>query len=349
MKKLYSCLAMFSMALSASAATSAPKVVFIGDYITHNWTSGFAANPNWINQGVNGAGLGNQQQTYDVVAAIAQHPAVIHILIGANLSVNTPPHDVPGGELAFASTIDAMVKQIQAAHIKVILGLTPSAGSISFGDYDSGFYNEIIAAYGAAQGITVVNYANAMCQCISDVDSTLVQVPNGNQQMASIPSPNPSIGPQEALLPTAAGYAIMTTLAETAIADQYLTIESGYLQNVELPVFTNDFQGAKNVATCTNTCEIQFTPIGYYSDGSTHPQINTTLNGNDGTWTSSNPLVVSVNQQGLANALTPGTAIIKYIPANGMKFNEWIMTIGEQDESIDQPPVLWPGALISKG
>jgi hypothetical protein len=29
----------------------APKVVFIGDYFTYEWTSAFAANPNWINQG----------------------------------------------------------------------------------------------------------------------------------------------------------------------------------------------------------------------------------------------------------------------------------------------------------
>jgi hypothetical protein len=245
-----------------------------------------------------------------------QHPAIIPILIGANLSVNTPPHATPGAVPAFATQIDTMVKQIQAAHIKVILGLTPSAGQISFGDYDRGFFNEIIAAYGVAHNITVVNYADAMCQCISNAGNANVQAPNNNQQMASIPGLY-DFGPVQALLPTAAGYAIMTTLAETAIADQYLTREEGWLQNVELPEFTNDFQGATNVPTCTNTCVIQFTPIGYYRDGSTHPQINTTQAGNNGTWTSSNPLVVSVDQQGLANALTPGTAIIKYMPADG--------------------------------
>jgi hypothetical protein len=134
--------------------------------------------------------------------------------------------------------------------------------------------------------------------------------------------------------------------AGTAIADPYLTLKEGWLQNVELPVFTNDFQGATNVATCSNSCVIQFTPIGYYSDGSTHPQINTTQNGNNGTWISSNPLVVSVNQQGLANALTPGTAITQYKPANGVKFNEWIMTIGYQAESLNRPPALWPGLFL---
>src|ERR1700729_1033871 len=31
--------------------TPVQKVVFIGDWITYNWTSAFAANPNWINKG----------------------------------------------------------------------------------------------------------------------------------------------------------------------------------------------------------------------------------------------------------------------------------------------------------
>jgi hypothetical protein len=36
---------------SATAATAPPKVVFVGDYITAQWASAFAANPNWINLG----------------------------------------------------------------------------------------------------------------------------------------------------------------------------------------------------------------------------------------------------------------------------------------------------------
>jgi hypothetical protein len=33
------------------APANAPKVVFVGDYVTAQWASAFAANPNWINQG----------------------------------------------------------------------------------------------------------------------------------------------------------------------------------------------------------------------------------------------------------------------------------------------------------
>jgi uncharacterized protein YjdB len=54
---------------------------------------------------------------------------------------------------------------------------------------------------------------------------------------------------------------------------------------------------------------------------------NTTWEGSNGTWTSSNPLVMSVNQQGLAFATTGGTAIIRYTPPNGLKFSEWIMYV----------------------
>ena len=44
-----------------------PKVVFIGDYFTYNWTSGFAANPNWINKGINGTDFAGQH-SYDTLA-----------------------------------------------------------------------------------------------------------------------------------------------------------------------------------------------------------------------------------------------------------------------------------------
>jgi hypothetical protein len=49
-------LALFLSALfSAPAATTPPKVVFAGDSVTYGWTSVFAANPNWINQGAPGS------------------------------------------------------------------------------------------------------------------------------------------------------------------------------------------------------------------------------------------------------------------------------------------------------
>lgn len=327
MNKLCSALATFGMAFfafvaSAAAATAPPKVVFIGDYITANWT--FPANSNWVNQGANGAAYEGPETLPDISAAIALHPAIIHILMGANVSVDTSPNAVSGGVPGFAIILDQMVKQAQAANIKMILGLTPSAGNIGFGDYSSPLFNDIVAAYGAAHNIEVVNYADALCECVSAVAPKMP--PLSLEQMTPVPSGNNS-PPILGLLPTPAGYALMTTLAQTAIADQTLTLKSGWLSNVVAPNFAVLPSGGTNLNTCGQLCVIQFTPIGVYSDGSQHPLVNTTWNGNNGTWTSSNPLVVSVNQQGLATALTIGTATIKYTPASGVKINAWTMNI----------------------
>jgi hypothetical protein len=327
--KLYSAMAMFGMVLSAHAATPAkPKVVFIGDYVTANWTSGFAANPNWINLGQNGVSFAGQQGPPDIAPAIALHPAIIHILTGTNWSISTPPHGVTDAIAGYASVLDTMVKQAQAANTKVILGLAPEAGAIGFEGFGPYDFNTITAAYGAAHNIEVVNYADALCECINSISP---QTPPASLEQYSVIQSltNPNFPDNQGLLPTAAGYALMTTLAETAIANEYLTLETGWLSNVATAqsglINAPDPSGQVNV--CGQTCVIQFTPIGYYSDGSTHRQTNTTWNGNNGTWTSSNPLVVSVNQQGLANALTPGTATIKYTPANGVKFSSWVMTV----------------------
>ena len=72
---------------------------------------------------------------------------------------------------------------------------------------------------------------------------------------------------------------------------------------------------------------MQFTPIGLYSDGSQHPLLNTNVQGSTGTWTSSNPVVMNVNQQGLAWALSQGTTIIRYTSPTGVAFSEWIMYV----------------------
>ena len=112
--------------------------------------------------------------------------------------------------------------------------------------------------------------------------------PNAFQQMVStvpgLPSSNP--GPYvSTLLPTTAGYALMTQMAETAVANEYLTLESGWLSNVAIPNPALGIDpGTVNISGCGPACVVQFIPIGYYSDGSTHPQNNTSWGGNNGTW-----------------------------------------------------------------
>ena len=75
---------------SAASAATQPKVVFIGDYFTYLWSSAFAANPNWINEGADGLGVvGGGEQSSQTLArfqsdVVALHPAIVHIMIGAN-------------------------------------------------------------------------------------------------------------------------------------------------------------------------------------------------------------------------------------------------------------------------
>jgi hypothetical protein len=118
----------------------------------------------------------------------------------------------------------------------------------------------------------------------------------------------------------------MTRLAETVVATVNLTLKSGWLQNVELPNETLTGSGV-NVNTVSPPASVQFTPIGYYSDGSQHPLLNTNMQDSTGTWTSSNPVVMYVNQQGLAWPLSNGTAIIKYTSPTRVPFSEWIMYV----------------------
>jgi hypothetical protein len=243
-----------------------------------------------------------------------------------NSSSPTSTQYVPG---TYAANLDAIVKAAKAAGIKVILGTTPGTGSGY--DFALPYVNSIIAAYGAENNIEVVNYADALCQCVGAL-GTLTDTPNNLQQpvytVPGFPSTNP--GPYlPTLLPTTAGYAVMTQLAETAVANEYLTLKSGYLSNVITQSDDNIgvTAGQTNLNTVQPEAVLQFIPIGVYSDGSVHSQTNTLWDGLNGTWTSSNPLVMSVNQQGLALATTTGTATIKYTQPNGVDFHSWVMYV----------------------
>jgi lysophospholipase L1-like esterase len=309
---------------SAFAATTAPRVVFLGDQITYGWTSAFAANKNWINQGVPVVGYpsaGDSASTLQRFRAdvIDLHPAIVHIMIGSADAEEA--HDATwrffGPE--FLTALDSMVKEARAAKIQVVLGLEPE--DISFAGGAAGAavqINSIIASYGVLNNIPVINYGDALCGCVGSSGAT--------------GTPSPYLGGTGGL-PTAAGYALMTQMAEATIETMNLKLEGGYLQNVMQP---NDNEEGSTTTPPSNVngvgpaAVVQFTPLGHYSGGLTEPLINTNFAGSNGIWTSSNPLVMYINQQGLAWALSPGTAIITYTSPTGVKFSEWGMNIGDQ-------------------
>jgi hypothetical protein len=327
-------LALFLSAfLSASAANTAPKVVFIGDWTTAGWTSAFAANPNWINKGVPGIGqcCDGPGTSSDLLArfqsdVVSLHPSIVHIMIGAGDAYVVYDSGfqlyVPG----FLSDLDAMVKEARASNIKVVLGMEPQNFGFA-GNLEP--INAVIAAYGAANNIPVINYGDALCACIG---STLYlqgyqyqSLPIGSDANNNpyLTGPNTDLGSE---VPTTAGYALMTQMAEEAITAMIYTLKSGYLQNFQYPQ-PNEGDGGPNVNSVAPNAALQFTPQGVFSDGSVHPMLNSNFAGATGTWTSSNPLVMYVSPKGAAVALSQGKATITYTSPNGVRFNGWTMYV----------------------
>jgi hypothetical protein len=321
---LLSALVLSALASATAAATTAPpKVVFIGDYITYEWASAFAANPNWINKGDANISQGYSSSTLarfqsDVVSL---HPAIVHIMLGAYDSYFVSPESALYFSQAFVSNLDAMVKEAKAANIKVILGTTPPLSTNASGYVAQ--INAAIAGYGAANNIPVIDYADLLCGCasLSSADGLFSILTNTPLMTTAADLPFPWPG----LLPNTAGYAAMTQLAQSGIATLNLKLVGGWLSDVGLG--ESQGGGQINVNTVGTPDTVQFTPIGLYGDGSQHPMINTNMQDATGTWTSSNPVVMSVNQKGLAWALSNGTTIIRYTSPNGVTFSEWIMHV----------------------
>jgi hypothetical protein len=293
---------------SATAATPPQKVVFVGDQITANWPL-TQTNPNWINQGVSGAS--SQAVAVSFQAAINQHPNVIHILVGlVDQLGETNVHSIQYPDVIVVSELAAlqsMVQQAKAAGIQVVLGLEPLADS---NPNDSNETNAEVAGFGEQQGIPVINYQNV--------------------------SATPNTG--KGTLPTADGYNEMTTLVESVLGTINLKLGGGYLQNMGYLSYPYA-QLRTNENTIFTGSYFEFTAVGWYNDGSVHSLINPSLQGATGTWTSSNPMVLSIDQGGNVIGLVPGTSIVKYTSPAGVAFSEWIMYVWSNN-GTDHNPVI---------
>jgi hypothetical protein len=326
------------MPVVASAATATPpkpKVVFVGDYVTAQWASAFAANPNWINQGNPEAIYLGTNESVNMANVISLHPAAIHILIGLSTAANTDDATQQISVPAFLDYINSLVQQAKAANIQVILGLEPAPPNITASFLPQ--MNAAIASYGAKYGIPVINYADVLCNCVSSLGG-----PSTSQffqeNAASFPS-SPAVPWDDDGTVTVAGYSLMTNLAESVVSTMNLKLVSGWLSNVEASSESTGLDGpVSNVNTVSTPAVVQFTPVGYYSDGSQHPMLNTSFQGASGTWASSNPLVMYVNQKGLAWAISSGTASITYTAPNGVAFSRWVMYVGIGGEAGTVPP-----------
>jgi hypothetical protein len=232
----------------------------------------------------------------------------------------------------FLSNMQAMIKMAKEANIQVILGIE----SPQWPEHGSNYLttlNSIVATLAAQNNIPVINYADALCACVSSTGgigisenfaTPIIQEENG-QYMASLPT-----NFLEAYAPTSAGYALMTQMVEATINTLGLTLKAGYLQNVEQANQAYPDNPA-NVNVVVTEAVIQFTPYGQYNNGLVEPLINSTYAGSTGTWESSKPLVMYISQTGLATALSPGYAVITYKSPSGVAFNSWVMDVQGQE------------------
>jgi hypothetical protein len=245
---------------------------------------------------------------------------MVHIMIGS--SDADEDHDA-NFQLTlpyFLANLEAMVKEAKAANIKVILGIEPS--SLSFENSILEQLNSVIASYGAANHIPVINYEGALCGYECSGSGTAAGY--GWTSKSSLLMTSAENG---GLIPSAIGYSVMTQMAEATMSTLNLTIKEGWLQNVQQSNGNEDSGPTPDVNTVQPGAVLQFTPTALYSDGSQQALLSNNLQGSNGAWTSSNPLVMYINQSGMTWAVSQGTAIIRYQTPSGMKFSEWIMYV----------------------
>jgi len=321
--------------VAACAATAPPKVVFVGDWLTHAWSPTFPAN--WIDI--------DQNESYITVAkamteAIALKPAMIHFMVGSEYVDDDASYNI--GIASLQEDMITAITQAQAAHIPIFIGIEPiqCVGYMSYPQMD-------IEAYAIATryGVPIINYSGAFTPSQTGYAGTGIAAGGtaqafgwgpgwggGSPTLIGPATPGTTSGGASTEAPTSAGYAIMTMMAETAFTTLNAQPKSVYLQDSE--------QGNEDTQTSNGCCSsvsnvnsvgpgntVQFYPVITYTNGVSGAGLNSNfLTGSNGTWTSSNPLAGAVNQSGQFWAFNVGTTTVKFTLPNGV-WNEWIMYV----------------------
>jgi hypothetical protein len=255
--------------------------------------------------------------------ALNLHPAIVFIETGTSdisWQIDSTPIG-PEWEQA-ADAIIKMVQMAQRANIKVILG-----NAVAFG-YNSDLYNGWLQTYAQAKNLPLVNFQYWMANGCASV------IPPPQNTYYGGPASCPLLTPyQYPLLPVPndMGYQFMSQMAQSAIATSGLTIKGGYLSSMWTDSLVTG-QPIYQVNTVSAGEGVQFTPQATWSDGVTRPMWNLPYQGAFntaalGTWWSSNPKVMTINQQGHAVAYTSGTAQMWFKSATGQTFSPWTMTV----------------------
>jgi hypothetical protein len=318
--------ATFALLLSAffsttAAAAPAPKVAFVGDWLTDGWSATFPAN--WINEG-DCCNMGDYTAG-PITAAIALKPSLIHIMIGSAYWDDDASYN-----LVTAIVIDnlvQMVTQAQAAGIPVVLGIEPT--QVASGPECVCQAGAEVYAVALKYNVPVINYNGPF----NGIANAVVNTKGGANTTPFFAPTNTGTGTLNEFSSqqlTAAGYAILTMEAQTAIAT--LNSQPSWLYLQDLLTGGNECgeacENLPNVNTVSPGNSVQFYSVIGYANGTSGVGFNTNfLTGTIGTWTSSNPAVGLVNQYGFFQAFSPGQTTVKLTLPNGT-WNEWIMTVG---------------------
>jgi hypothetical protein len=313
-------------AATASAATAPPKVAFVGDFLTDGWSTSFPAN--WTDYDVSGG----QPAPSQIAAAIAAKPSIIHVMLGSSYWDDDASYNLVTAELEENLITD--ITQAQAAGIPVIVGLEP----LQYTGYFAVSQEDLIVyAVATKYGVPIINYSGAF----SNAQTGYGGVANGSGGTAfgfdgeylnpnsSFFTPSEGSDGNSVNVPNAAGYAIMTMMAQTAFATLSAQPKSLYLQDTLIQGNEcSGCNGVPNVNTASPGNIVQFYPVISYTNGVSGVGFNTNfMTGTNGTWTSSNPLVGIVNQYGEFWAINEGQTTVKFTLPNGV-WNEWIMYVG---------------------
>ncbi|MGC2403780.1 MAG: hypothetical protein WA510_28565 [Acidobacteriaceae bacterium] len=297
-------------------------VAFLGGNITYQWqTSGiFGGSAPFTFVGY-GSKINDEpgpcHETNQVLAVLQSIIAsgkkpIIHLMVGADDASDTSTSNPVAWQLqSFGTCFANVVNTALDAKLKLVVGTNPYS---PLNNIDP--YNQYIFAYCAAKGIPVIDYQTLLIDRNNNFEGT---------QFMSQPIPG---GPASI---SNKGYAIMNGLADDVLSQAILgaTLKAGYLGNDTLEMDGQLPEPQGSVNTVYPGTQMHWQAWGEYSDGSTREIQNANVQHLLGTWTSSNPEVISIDPYGNAWALAPGTASIHFTSLSGVTFNEWIMYVDQ--------------------
>jgi hypothetical protein len=313
---------------SASAQT---PVAFIGGHITYNWGNsgvfGGSSGYTWEGYGFKlYAPPGPCQETSEALSALqgiiaSGKKPIIHLMVGADDAAGTNDTFFPSEQLqSFQTCFANLITTAQNAKLSILVGTNPFA---QINNIDP--YNRFIFLYCTANNIPVIDYETLLQQANNNFEGTEYLIPSP-LVLGTLPPGTPPLPPSI----TSKGYAFMSAIADRAIA-QYAggaTVNGGYLGNEYLEMNgVPPYVPFSDGNTVTPGTEMHWYAYGQYSDGVTQRIANPNMLHEYGTWTSSNPDVISIDPYGTAWALAPGTANIQFTTLSGTKLNEWTMQV----------------------